>query len=58
MRALDAGQAQVVFALGALFVDVRLAVLPAVLSKFEPLCNTIEERQECAILLLTLVDIS
>ena len=58
MRALDAGQAQVIFALGALFVDVRFAILPAVLSKFEPLCNTVEKRQKRAILLLTLVDIS
>lgn len=43
VRALDAGQAQVILALGALLVNVRLSILPAVLSELEPLPNTGKE---------------
>ena len=58
VRALDAGQAQIVFALGALFVDVRLAILPAILSELEPLADACKEGQERAVLFLSLVDVS
>ncbi len=58
VRALNAGQAQIVFALGALFVNVRFAILPAVPSELEPFADTSEESQKRAVFLLSLIDIS
>ena len=58
VRALDAGQAQVILALGALLVNVRSAILPAVPSELEPLSDAGKEAQKRAIFLLSLVNIS
>ena len=58
VRALDARQAQIVFALGALFVDVRFAIHPTILSKLEPLANARKEGQESTVLFLSLVNVS
>ena len=42
-RSFNAGQAQVILALGALFVDVRAAILPAIFPESKPPSDPSEE---------------